>query len=177
MRIRKTLITGLAATVATIALGSIATAANANVSYDDTRVGHVDKGDVMRLFGWNESKFQNQYVKTVEFTNKLVATTDTSWGCSDGSIQHHYRITTSVRPLAVNQVFNTSSSKVTGWTLNGLSTTDYGTVTEGPTLAARGSRRSLAPLARMRTSPSTRSRRATRTTCRSPLRAARSTCP
>jgi hypothetical protein len=50
--------------------------ANAAVSYDEARIGHVDKGDVQALFGWNDAALK--HAAAVKFTNTeseaLVAT-------------------------------------------------------------------------------------------------------
>jgi hypothetical protein len=116
----------IAGALAALAVPSVA---SANVAYDDVGVGTVDKGDVMTKFGRNESKFQNVYAKTVKFTNKLVTVKDTSWTCSDGSTQHHYFTTTSIRPVDATQVRNEAANKVISWTLDGLSKTDFGTTT------------------------------------------------
>jgi hypothetical protein len=63
----------------------------------------------------------------INFTNKLVSVRDTSWSCSDGSTQHSLFTVTSVRPLDFTADGN-PNGKVTGWTLNGLSKTDFGAV-------------------------------------------------
>ena len=38
-------------------------------------------------------------------------------GCSDGSIQYHYRNTVITSPIALTEIFNGSAGKVTGWNL------------------------------------------------------------
>jgi hypothetical protein len=112
---------------ASFAALAIPTAAMATVSYDDYRVGHVDKGDIQTMFGWNDAAMQAN-AASIKFTNKLVSVRDTSWTCSDGSEQHSFYTVTSVRPLDVTAQKN-KQGKVTDWTLNGLSKTDFGTVT------------------------------------------------
>jgi hypothetical protein len=108
---------------------AVPTAAMAAVSYDDYRVGSVDKGDIQSLFGWNDAALQSAAKNgQITFTNKLVTVKDSSWTCSDGSTQHHFFTTTSVRPLDV-AVQKNPNGKVLGWTLNGLSKTDFGTTT------------------------------------------------
>ena len=73
-------------TIASLAVLAVAIAfpfANAAVSYDDARVGHVDKGDVQSLFGWNDSKMQQNAAK-VTFANKQSDTLAVSWMCTNG---------------------------------------------------------------------------------------------
>jgi hypothetical protein len=113
--------------LAATALFATAAVASAAVSYDDSRVGHVDKGDVQALFGWNDAELQAN-AKSIKFTNKLVSVKDTSWTCSNDSTQHSIFTVTSVRPLDVTPLTN-KQGKVTDWTLNGLSKTDFGTAT------------------------------------------------
>ena len=99
------------------------TASSANAAtYDAARVGTVAKSDVMNPLGLNESAFQG-IVKTspnaFTFKDVFTATTDTTWGCSDGSVQHHYRNTILTSPINATPIFNGSANKVTGWTLTG----------------------------------------------------------
>ena len=57
MRIRNVLVTTVAATVATLALG--ATAASASVNVDPaTGSGFIGKGDVQLAYGWNNATLQ-----------------------------------------------------------------------------------------------------------------------
>jgi hypothetical protein len=118
MRIRTILITGIAATVATIGL---ATAANANVSYDDASVGSVDKTDVQALFGWNDAKLQ-QNAATIKFTSQKVAKFDWSWKCSDNNTYHWIYTMTTSQPVTITAKKN-PHDKVLGWTLNGVTGT------------------------------------------------------
>ena len=106
---------------------AVPTAASAAVSYDDYRVGSVDKGDIQAMFGWNDAELQ-KHAAGVRFTNKLVSVRDTSWTCSDGSTPHSVYTVTSIRPLDVTAKTN-PNGKILGWTLNGLSKTDFGTAT------------------------------------------------
>jgi hypothetical protein len=127
-----------------VALAALtAGAANAAVSYDDQGFGSVDKGDVMPLFGWNEAAFQTiaKNPDAITFTNKSVNVQDYTWNCPGGITPHYLMTTTTFRPLAVTPVKNAAANKITGWNLNGLSTTDPGTTTrafEGKPLACPG---------------------------------------
>jgi hypothetical protein len=113
---------------ASLAALAVPAAGMAAVSYDDYRVGHVDKGDIQAMFGWNDAALQNAAKGgQIKFTNKLVSVRDTSWTCTDGSSQHSIWTVTSERPLDFTADKN-PNGKVTGWTLNGLSKTDFGTV-------------------------------------------------
>ena len=85
-------ITKVAATAAIALTGIISTGstASAAVSYDDYRVGHVDKGDVQALFGWNDAEFQQNAAR--DQVHERVGQgrrTPRVWTCSDGSTQHH----------------------------------------------------------------------------------------
>ena len=44
-------------------------------------------------------------------------TTETTWNCSDGSTQHHYRNTIRTTPMTFTEIYNGSADKVTGWTM------------------------------------------------------------
>ena len=129
----------------------------------------------MTPLGLNETAFQG-IVKAnpnaFTFTDVFTATTDTTWGCSDGSIQHHYRNTILTSPIKATPIFNGSANKVTGWNLTGKGAS---VITENNTGGTRFPR-SPAPLARLRTSPSTTWRRATRRPCRSSTTAPPTTC-
>jgi hypothetical protein len=116
-------ITKVAAIAATALTALIATSGAASAAtYDDARVGTVAKDDVMKPLGLNEFAFQG-IVKTnpdaFTFTDVFTATTDTTWGCSDGSVQHHYRNTILTSPINAQKIYNASANKVTGWTLTG----------------------------------------------------------
>lgn len=108
-------------TIASLAVLAVAIAspfANAAVSYDDARVGHVDKGDVQSLFGWNDSKMQQNAAK-VTFTNKQSDTLAVSWMCTNGKTHSGSLSGTIIRPLDVATVTN-KAGKVTDWTLKGF---------------------------------------------------------
>jgi hypothetical protein len=110
----------IVAIAALVAL-AIPTAAMA-ATYDANGVGTVAKGDVMTALGLNESAFQGivkANMRAFTFKDVFTATTDTTWGCSDGSVQHHYRNTIITKPIDALPIFNGSANKVTGWTLTG----------------------------------------------------------
>ena len=131
---RKLIITGMA-----VAMLAIPAAASANVAVDDSSVGIVGKGDVQGALGLANDAAIQQLFKSdggngIKFTNKFVATTDTTYGCSDGSTRHHYRSTIITTPVKTDAQTN-NGGKVNGWTLNG--TDGYGTVTEDNTGGTR----------------------------------------
>ena len=68
-----------------------ATLANAAVTFDDTSVVTVDKGDVQTLVGWNDKTWQAK-VGDVRFTSKYRVDSTDVWSCSDGSTQSRIRI-------------------------------------------------------------------------------------
>ena len=115
---RKLIILAVSLVALAAAIAPLASAA----VYDAARVGTVAKGDVMTPLGLNEAAFQG-IVRTnpdaFTFTDAFTATTDTTWGCSDGSIQHHYRNTIITSPITATRIWNANASKVTGWNLTG----------------------------------------------------------
>ena len=121
---KKFILVGLAAAAVIAPVAMTASSANA-ATYDAAGVGTVAKGDVMTPLGLNESAFQG-IVKAnpaaFTFKDVFTATTDTTWGCSDGSIQHHYRNTILTSPINATTIFNGSANKVTGWNLTGKGT-------------------------------------------------------
>ncbi len=121
---KKFILVGLAAAAVIAPVAMTASSASA-ATYDAAGVGTVAKGDVMTPLGLNESAFQG-IVKAnpaaFTFKDVFTATTDTTWGCSDGSIQHHYRNTILTSPINATNIVNGSANKVTGWTLTGKGT-------------------------------------------------------
>ena len=87
-------------------------------------VGTVGKGTVQDLDTAN-----------VKFVGSYVNSTDNAWSCSDGSTGHAVRTVTSTRPIDATPKTDWQGN-VLGWTLNGFSTTDPGTVVgSGPRFA------------------------------------------
>ena len=98
---RKIVLGLVAATAVAVPIAMTASSAKA-ATYDDARVGTVAKGDVMLPLGLNESAFQGIVKANPDaftFTDVFAATTDTTWGCTDGSVQHHYRNTILTSPI------------------------------------------------------------------------------
>jgi hypothetical protein len=117
---------------ASLAALVVPTAAMAAVTYDDAGFGSVGKGDVQTVLGWNDAELQD--AEDVEFTRKQVGVFDYSWNCPNDGTQHFIYTITTIQPLDVTELAN-KFDKVTGWTLNGRSTTDpaYSTIeTTGP---------------------------------------------
>ena len=113
-------ILGLAAAAAIAAPLTLAGTANAATT-DANGVVTVAKGEVMAQFpGMNEAAFQKVAMapgESLTGSNVFTATTDTGVGCADGTVQHHERNTIITSPVTATEVYNASSSKVTGWTL------------------------------------------------------------
>ena len=127
---RKLILAGMA-----LAMLAVPAAASANVAVDAQGVGTVDKGDVMKPFGWNETKFQNS-VHSVKFTVKYQMDSTDVWSCSDGSTQSRTSRVMQSRALNVTNVRNESANKVTGFTLNGINENVGGTYLSGTRLGA-----------------------------------------
>jgi hypothetical protein len=107
----------LAASIAALAVPAVSIAA---VTYDDTSVGTVGKGDVQSLFGWNDAALQNAWkAGKITFTSKYVLSSEQRWSCSDGTTQSRTSNVTQSRLLNVTAVTN-PHGKVTGFTLNGI---------------------------------------------------------
>jgi len=71
----------------------------------------------------------------IHFVGGYVNSTDNAWSCSDGSIGHAVRTVTSTRPIDATPKTDWHGNLL-GWSLNGFSTTDFGTVTgDGPRFA------------------------------------------
>ncbi len=87
-------------------------------------VGTVGKGTV-----------QDMNTATIKFVGGYVNSTDNAWSCSDGSTGHAVRTVTSTRPIDATPKTDWHGN-VLGWSLNGFSTTDSGTVVgSGPRFA------------------------------------------
>jgi hypothetical protein len=70
-------------------------------------------------------------------SNVFTATTTTGVGCSDGTIQNHFRSTHITSPIALTEIYNGSADKVTGWNLGAkgasvvTESNTYGTASSG----------------------------------------------
>jgi hypothetical protein len=117
----------LAVVIATpLALDS---SANAAVTYDDTFVGQVDKGDVQLLFGWNDEMLQEK-AASLQFTAKQTHVLEMSWTCSNGATHHYVSSGWKVSSLNVRTDTN-KHGKITAFNLNG--TSGIGTLLPGTT--------------------------------------------
>ena len=114
---KKFILGGLAA--AAIVLGG-AGAANA-ASTDANGVVTVSKGEIMAQFpGMNEKAFQTIAMapgQSLTGSNVFTATTTTGVGCSDGTVQAHFRSTIITSPITLTEIYNGSADKVTGFNL------------------------------------------------------------
>ena len=88
----------------------------------------------------NEKAFQAIAMPTAESltgSNVFTATTTTGVGCSDGTIQEHFRSTIITSPIALTEIYNGSADKVTGWNLGAKGASvvteanTYGTASSG----------------------------------------------
>jgi hypothetical protein len=71
----------------------------------------------------------------IQFVGGYVNSTDNAWSCSDGTTGHAVRTVTSTRPIEATPKTDWHGN-VLGWSLNGFSTTDSGTVVgSGPRFA------------------------------------------
>ena len=115
-------ITKVAAIAATALTALIATAGAASAATTDANgVVTVSKGEIMAQFpGMNEKAFQTIAMadgQSLTGSNVFTATTTTGVGCSDGTIQNHFRSTHITSPIALTEIYNGSADKVTGWNL------------------------------------------------------------
>ena len=79
---------------------------------------------------------QDMDTANLKFVGGYVNSTDNAWSCSDGSTGHAVRTVTSTRPIDATPKTDWRGN-VLGWTLNGFSTTDFGTVVgSGPRFAS-----------------------------------------
>jgi len=115
--VKKFILGGLAATV--IALGSAGAASAATT--DANGVVTVSKGEIMAQFpGMNDKAFQKIAMapgESLTGSNVFTATTTTGVGCSDGTVQTHFRSTIIASPITLTEIYNGSADKVTGWNL------------------------------------------------------------
>jgi len=131
---RKTLSVLALAAASTIAVLAGTGSANAATT-DANGVVTVAKGEVMAQFpGMNENAFQSG-PKVLTGSNVFTATTTTGVGCSDGTVQTHFRSTHITKPLNFAPIVN-QNGKTTGWTMTkGASviteSNTYGTASSG----------------------------------------------
>ena len=107
-----------AAVIAPIALSAGSASA---ATTDANGVVTVSKGEIMAQFPtMNEKGFQTIAMapgESLTGSNVFTATTTTGVGCSDGTVQPHFRSTIITSPIAVTEILNGSANKVTGWRL------------------------------------------------------------
>ena len=118
----KKLILGLVAAAAVVTPMAMA-AGSANAATTDANgVVTVSKGEIMAQFpGMNEKSFQGIAMadgQSLTGSNVFTATTTTGVGCSDGTVQTHFR-STITSPITLTEIYNGSADKVTGWNLGG----------------------------------------------------------
>ena len=104
--------------ISLVALAAVIAVPFANAASTDVNgVVTVSKGEIMAQFpGMNESAFQNG-PKVLTGSNVFTATTTTGTGCSDGTIQYHYRNTIITKPINFAPIVNAASGKTTSWTM------------------------------------------------------------
>jgi hypothetical protein len=96
-------------------------ASMAAVTYNDTSVGSVSKGDIQTLFGWNDAALQSAWKDgKITFTSKYQMDSVDRWNCTDGSVQQMTLRTVQAKPLNVTPVTNAQGKVTSGWTLNGI---------------------------------------------------------
>ena len=119
--------------ILSIALVALAIpAAGMAAVWNGNGVGTVAKGDVMNPLQLSETLFQNTVRPTgeqVTFTHKTGTSINYYWTCSDESKQVMTLTIPATQPVFASEIWNASSNKVTGWTLNGFGATTYGTST------------------------------------------------
>jgi hypothetical protein len=111
-----------AAIAAIAATGVIGTAGAASAATTDANgVVTVSKGEIMAQFpSMNEKAFQTIAMadgQSLTGSNVFTATTTTGVGCSDGTVQSHFRSTIITSPITLTEIYNGSADKVTGWNL------------------------------------------------------------
>jgi hypothetical protein len=119
----------------------IATPFASAASTDANGVVTVSKGEIMAQFpSMNERAFQTIAMadgQSLTGSNVFTATTTTGVGCSDGTIQNHFRSTHITSPIALTEIYNGSADKVTGWNLGAkgasvvTESNTYGTASSG----------------------------------------------
>ena len=103
--------------ISLVALAAIVIPLATAASTDANGVVTVSKGEIMAQFpGMNESAFQNG-PKVLTGSNVFTATTTTGTGCSDGTIQYHYRNTILTSPINFAPIVNAANGKTTSWTM------------------------------------------------------------
>jgi hypothetical protein len=113
---RKIVLGLVAATAVAAPIAMAASSANAATT-DVNGVVTVTKGEIMAQFpGMNEAAFQNG-PKVLTGSDVSTFTTETVWGCTDGSLQHHFRNTIRTTQINFAPITNANASKVTGWTM------------------------------------------------------------
>ena len=124
MRTRSILL-GLTA-VAVASPIALASSANAAISVDNG-AGHVDKGDVQRVYGWNNPTFDANVKTGYEpaFTSgTYTRTTDNVWSCTNGvGEQHRDRVTVMAQKVTATPTLSSNGKQINGWDLTGTSTT------------------------------------------------------
>ena len=117
----KKIILGLVAAAA-VAAPIALSAGSANAATTDVNgVVTVSKGEIMGQFpGMNDKAFQTIAMadgQSLIGSNVFTATTTTGVGCSDGTVQPHFRSTIITSPITLTEIYNGSADKVTGFTV------------------------------------------------------------
>jgi hypothetical protein len=138
----KKIILGLVA-AASVAAPIALSAGSANAATTDANgVVTVSKGEIMAQFpGMNEKAFQAIAMaegQSLTGSNVFTATTTTGVGCSDGTVQPHFRSTIITSPITLTEIYNGSADKVTGWNLGAKSAS---VITEANTYGSSSSGR------------------------------------
>ena len=114
---RKLIITA----VSLVALAAIAAPFANAATTDANGVVTVSKGEIMAQFsGMNEKAFQTIAMadgQSLIGSNVFTATTTTGVGCSDGTVEQHFRSTIITSPITLTEIYNGSADKVTGFTV------------------------------------------------------------
>ena len=108
--------------ISLVALAAVIAVPFANAATTDVNgVITVSKGEIMAQFpGMNEKAFQTIAMadgQSLTGSNVFTATTTTGVGCSDGTVQPHFRSTIITSPITLTEIYNGSADKVTGWNL------------------------------------------------------------
>ena len=117
----KKIILGLVAAAAVAAPIALSAGSASAATTDANGVVTVSKGEIMAQFpGMNEKAFQTIAMadgQSLTGSNVFTATTTTGVGCSDGTVQPHFRSTIITSPITLTEIYNGSADKVTGWNL------------------------------------------------------------
>jgi len=137
----KKIILGLVAAAAVAAPIALSAGSASAATTDVNGVVTVSKGEIMAQFpGMNEKAFQTIAMadgQSLTGSNVFTATTTTGVGCSDGTVQTHFRSTIITSPITLTEIYNGSADKVTGWNLGAkgasviTETNTYGTSSSG----------------------------------------------